>query len=91
MKKQQTFDSSIFINQSYFNNDGAQLFLIFQPNYKIIATFSGLLDTVSEWESKGLLNENIKPAYIVNENRSPKLIWINNTRIKLEFKGNCLK
>ena len=29
--KLQTYDLSIFIGQSYFNNDGAQLYLIFQP------------------------------------------------------------
>ena len=41
-KKLQTFDSSLFIGQSYFNNDGAQLYLIFQPIYKTISIFSGL-------------------------------------------------
>ena len=30
MKKQETFDSCFFTGQSYFNNDGAQLYLIFQ-------------------------------------------------------------
>ena len=30
-KKLQTFDSSIFIGQSYYNNDGLQNCLIFQP------------------------------------------------------------
>ena len=50
----QTFDSSLLIGQSYFNNDGAQPYLIFQPIYKTIITFSGLQHTISEWESKGL-------------------------------------
>ena len=31
LKKLQTFDSSIFIGQSYYNNDGLQNCLIFQP------------------------------------------------------------
>ena len=30
-EKLQTFDSSLFIGQSYFNNDGVQLYLIFHP------------------------------------------------------------
>ena len=47
----------IFIGQSYFNNDGEKLYLIFQPIYKTITTFSGLQDAISEWESKGLQNE----------------------------------
>ena len=46
LKKQQTFDLSPFIGQSYFNNDGAQLFLIFQSIYKTITIFSGLSDTI---------------------------------------------
>ena len=59
------FDSSLFIGQSYFNNE-AQLYLIFQPIYKTITTFSGLEDTISEWESKGLSNEKFKPPYTAN-------------------------
>ena len=57
LKKLQTFDSSLFIGQSYFNKDGAQIHLIFQPIRKTIITFSGLKDTISDWESKGLPNE----------------------------------
>ena len=59
MKSPQKFDSSRFIGQSYFNNKGAQLFLIFQPIYKIITIFSGLSDAISEWKSEGLSNEKI--------------------------------
>ena len=44
LKKLQTFDSSIFVSQSYFYNDGAQLFLIFQPIIKTITLFPGLLE-----------------------------------------------
>ena len=58
MKEQQTFDSSLFIGQSYFNNDGAQLLLIFQPTFKTIST-----DTISDWEPKGLSNDKIKLPY----------------------------
>ena len=29
-----TFDSNHFIGQSYFNNDGVQLYLIFQPRFE---------------------------------------------------------
>ena len=74
LKKLQTFESSLFIGQSYFNNNGAQLYLIFQPICKTITTFSGLPDTVSEWESKGLSNEKFKPPYATNESLSPELV-----------------
>ena len=32
-KKLQTFDPSLFTGQSYFNNDGVQLYLILEPLY----------------------------------------------------------
>ena len=59
LKKFQTFDWSLLFDQNYFNNDVAQLFLVFQSIYKTITTFSGLKDTISEWVSKGLSNKKI--------------------------------
>ena len=87
-KKLQTFDSSIFIGQSYFNNDGVQLYLLFQPIYKTITIFSGLPDTDTGWESKRLSNEKIMPLYITSRSLSPKLVWYNSRR-KLKFKESC--
>ena len=86
--KLQTYDLSLFIGKRYFNNDGAQLYLIFQPIYKTITMLSGLTYSVSEWESKGLSNEIFTPPYTANKSLSPKLIW-NESRIR--FKGSCLK
>ena len=66
LKKLQTFDSSLFTDQSYFNNDGAQFFLILQPICKTISIFTSLPDIISEWLSNGLSNENNKPHYTAN-------------------------
>ena len=66
-KKIQTFDSSLFTDQSYLSSDGAQLCLVFQSIYKTIIAFSGLVDTISEWESKGLPNEKFTSDYIAKE------------------------
>ena len=41
-KRLQTFDSSLFIGESYFNNDVAQLFLTFQPICNTNSIFYGL-------------------------------------------------
>ena len=82
LKKPQTFDSSLFIGQSYINNDGAQLYLIFQPIYKTITTFYDLPDIISEWECKGLSNEKIKPPFTAIKSLSPKLVWMNNFEIR---------
>ena len=86
----QLFDSSLFIDQRNLNNHGAQLYLIFQPIYKTITTSSGLPDTISKWESKGLSYEKSKPPYTENKSLSPKLVCY-NYKIKLKFKGSCLK
>ena len=90
-KKLQTFDSCLFIGQNYFSNDGAQFYLIFQPIYKTITTFSGLKYTISQWESKGLSNKKFQPPYTANKFFSPELVWMNNYRIRLRFEGSCLK
>ena len=37
--KLQTYDLSLFIRQSYFNNDDAQLYLIFHSIYKLLLHF----------------------------------------------------
>ena len=65
--------------------------MIFQSIYKTITTFSGLKDTISEWESKRLSNEKFMCAYIANVNVCPKLVWMKNSRIRLKFKGSCQK
>ena len=61
--------------QNYFNNDGTQLYVIFQPIYKTVTTFSGLIDKISEWESKGLSNDKFACAYTANVSVCPILIW----------------
>ena len=66
-KKLQTFDSSLFIGQSYLNNDRGQLYLRFQPIYQT-TTFSGLSNIISECESKGLLNENFRSLLYNKQN-----------------------
>ena len=36
-------------------------------------------------------NEKFTPPFTSNKFFSPKLVWTNNSRIRLEFKGSCLK
>ena len=36
-------------------------------------------------------NEKIEPPFTVNKNLSPKLVWMNNSKTSLRFKGNCLR
>ena len=78
------------IGQSYFNNDGTQLYLIFQPICKTITTFFGLPNITSQWESKKLSNKKFQPPYTTNKILSRKLQWA-KSRLRLRFEGSCLK
>ena len=89
MKKLKTFDSSYFIGKSYFEEDGTQNYLVFQPisrYFKIIAN----TDYVSSWKSKGLSNESITPPTTSNNSPTPALSYY-GTKIRLKFTGSCLK
>ena len=46
---------------------------------------------MSESESKGLSNEKLTHTYMANVSVCLKLIWMSNSKVRLTFKGNCLK
>ena len=75
IEKLQTFDSSLFIGQSYFFNDGAQLYLIFQPLYY---TLKRLGDT-----------EKINIPTTTDNSLPPSIKWYRNSNYCLIFKGSC--
>ena len=53
LKKLQTFELCLFISQCYFNNDGAQLYLILQPLYYTLIRLGGT-EKLASRISKGL-------------------------------------
>ena len=59
LNKLKTFDSSYFIGKNYFEEDGTQNYLVFEP---IIMYFKVINNTnyISSWKSKGLPAESIK-------------------------------
>ena len=48
IEKLQTYDSSLFVDQSYFMNNGSQNFLIFQPIINTFTILAGNTDTIVE-------------------------------------------
>ena len=54
----QTYDLSLFIGQSYFVNDGAQLYLIFQRHYYTLKKL-GDTEKVVSWKSKGFSSKKL--------------------------------
>ena len=70
--KKYKHDSSLFIGQSYFFNDGSQCFLLFQPTFNTFTMLAGIAETIVEWESKVVSNRNINPLIAPNHSLSPK-------------------
>ena len=89
-KNLQTCDSSFFIGQSYFFNNGAQLYLIFQPLYY---TLKNLADTKEFilWRSKGLSTEKLTAPITADNSLYPSIEWYENSNFCLIFKASCLK
>ena len=70
IKKLQTFDWSYFRGKSYFEEDGTQNYLVFQPiirYFKIIAKTKYILS----WKSKGLPDETITPDATSDNSLTP--------------------
>ena len=59
IEKLQTYDSSIFIDQSYFFNDGSQDFLMFEPIFETFPRTSRTTEAILTWQSRGVLNEKV--------------------------------
>ena len=88
MNKLKTFDLSYYRGKNYFEEDGAQKYLVFQPMYKCFKQINN--DYVSSWKSKGLSNENITDPSAPNNFLNPSLEYL-GTKLRVRFSGSCLK
>ena len=89
LKKLKKFDSSYFIGKSHFEEDGTQIYLVFQllnKYFKVIVN----TDYASPWESKGLSAETIKPPATSDNGLTPVLSYY-GTKTRVKFTGSCLK
>ena len=76
IKKLQTYDSSLFISQSYFRQWWIANFLMFQPFYKTFKRPTGLVDnTVLEWESRALSSKYSLFPKLIRMHNSRRLWW----------------
>ena len=87
IKKRKTFDLSYFIGKNYFESDGTQNYLVFQPidNYLKFTPKTGLL---LEWKSKGLSDKIIKPP---DTSLAPTPGFKNDGKKYFVFRGDYLK
>lgn len=64
--------------------------IVFQPLLKYFTTPINN-DRILPWKSKGLLEESIKPPATWDDTLVPKLSFIYNAKIVVEYKESCLK
>ena len=88
-KKLKTFDLSYFRGKSHFEEDGTQNYLVFQPMYRYFKVIANT-KYISEWKSKGLSGQSIKPPSTSDNSLSPLIDCLDN-KIRLKFNGGCLK
>ena len=69
-----------FLGKSFFEDDGNQNYLIFQPISRYLKFITNNKN-ISSWRSKGLLNEEISLYLSVN--------YVNG-KLHLKFEGSCL-
>ena len=86
--KLQTYDVSLFVGQSYFVSDGAQLYLILQPLYYTLKSLGDTEKNVSR-KSKGLSTEKRTTLNTTDNSLSPSIKWYENSNFCLIFKGSC--
>ena len=89
LNKLKTFDSSYFIGESHFEEDGTQNYLVFQPLNKYFKVITNT-DYVSSWKSKGLSAETIKPPTTSDNSLTPVVSYY-GTKTRVKFTGSCLK
>ena len=86
-------DLSYYRGKQYFDKGGAkQNYLVFLPmgKYFKLNSVVGVIDRVISWKSKRISNESIKPPTTSNNSLNPRLNY-NDTKIKVQFTGSCLK
>ena len=87
------YDLSYFKGKQYFDEgSGKQNYLVFLPmgKYFKLNSVVGVIDLVLSWRSKGISNESIKAPATSNNSFNPRLSY-NDTKIKVQFTGSCLK
>ena len=88
LKNLKAFDSSYFICNSHFEEDGTQNYLVFQLMYKCFKRITS--NYILSWESKGLSDENITPPCAPYNFLTPSLNYL-DSKLRVRFSGCLLK
>ena len=92
VNKLKNFDSGYFIGKRYFEEDGTQNYLVFQPiiRYFKINTNINVVDYVLTWQSKGLSDESLKPPATSDNSLTPTISYYYASKIRVKFNRSCL-
>ena len=88
LKKLKTFGLGYFVGKSYFEEDGAQSYLVFQSIHRYFKITN--TKYISSWKSKWLSEKTITP-YVTSDNSLIPLIDHYGSKIKVKVNGSCLK
>ena len=80
-------DAAYFRGKNHSEEDGTQIYLVFQPVYKYFEETGG---KVSSWKSKGLSDEKFILTVTSTDKSATKTIY-DNVRIKVRFNGDLLR
>ena len=80
---------SYFPGKSFFEEDGTQNWLVFQPIQRYFKAIIAGNRNASSWKSKGFSDEIIKPPK-PNKILNPSLDYI-GTKTRVKINGDCLK
>ena len=83
-----TLDSIYFIDKRYFEEDGTQNYLVFQPKNKYFKVITNI-HYVSSQKSKGLSAESNKPPSTSDNSLTPTLSFY-GTKTRVKFIGGYL-
>ena len=84
LKQLKTFDLGCFIGKSYFDEDGAQNYLVFQP---ILGYFTLNSNWITKWKSKGLSNKSLEVVSTSDNTLTPSVNYYGD-RLRLRFTGS---
>ena len=82
-----------FIGKNYFEEDGAQNYLVFQPliRYFKVNMIINVTNYVLLWKSKGLSAGTIKPPKTSDNSFTPTINYYYAAKIRVKFAGSSLK
>ena len=90
LKNLKTFDSVYFRGKSHFQEEGTQIFFVFQPIHRYFKIFMANDTNILSWKSKGFSDQSIKAPTTFSKFLNPSLDYV-ASKIRVRFTGDCLK